>query len=624
MIDALLPFSVVSAKGLSLVDLLDLVVTRLGTDGLRLLFALPRAFRDAFDGLARLALADWTSVTQVLVLSIAILGSHVALRRALANKRRQAAEHPVPLFGLIRQSGYEILALLAAAIIARVLVVRWIQTPSGLSSFPVDWAVGLVRWLFATMVARFLFQPEAPKLRLVSISHVGAGVGIRWAGALLALGHLHSVFIQAGARAQVSSASLEALSVLVALCMVAGAFHAFGKLRKLGLGSLSHAVARGVLVFLGLLWIGGTVSGEHNLFRGAVGSISIMILAWILDRAIAISIDASRRPVEMRRLFVLRVFVGALAIALIIRVLIDFWVSAYPALLGVEAVQRLSSRVTWASALVVVGCWISALIYVWTEARISPLEGEVLSPEAQSLRARLSTILPIIRFGAIAIIMLIVSLMALAIIGVDITPLIAGAGILGLAISLGSQTLVKDIVSGLFYMFDDVFRIGEMIESNGRRGRLESISTRSVRLRDEDGRVHTIPFGDLGTVTNHSRQLMTGEIRVHFSAPCTPAMTQSLVPLASIAIRSDKWLQGEIVGTIAHRWVESSLASAPAQLELSFVLGADLATEALDRAARLLSHELVDAGFKPSDFSIATRFQASAADKSATLGDGPP
>jgi small-conductance mechanosensitive channel len=96
-------------------------------------------------------------------------------------------------------------------------------------------------------------------------------------------------------------------------------------------------------------------------------------------------------------------------------------------------------------------------------------------------------------------------MIVLSSLGVNIGPLIAGAGVIGLAIGFGAQTLVKDIIAGIFFLIDDSFRVGDFIETSGTKGMVEHISLRSLRLRSPRGPVHTIPFGSMGTVTNNSR-----------------------------------------------------------------------------------------------------------------------
>ena len=118
---------------------------------------------------------------------------------------------------------------------------------------------------------------------------------------------------------------------------------------------------------------------------------------------------------------------------------------------------------------------------------------------------RLRTLLPIFQNVLFAVIVVMAILMALSAMGIEIGPLIAGAGVVGVAIGFGSQTLVKDVISGMFYLLDDAFRVGEYIESGSYKGTVESFSLRSVKLRHSRGYLFTVPFGELGAVQNMSR-----------------------------------------------------------------------------------------------------------------------
>jgi small-conductance mechanosensitive channel len=120
-------------------------------------------------------------------------------------------------------------------------------------------------------------------------------------------------------------------------------------------------------------------------------------------------------------------------------------------------------------------------------------------------RARVRTLLPILRNVTFIVFIVIVGLMALASLGVEIGPLIAGAGVVGVAVGFGAQTLVRDIISGIFYLLDDAFRVGEYIQSGNYKGTVESFSLRSIKLRHHRGPLYTIPFGTLGAVQNMSR-----------------------------------------------------------------------------------------------------------------------
>ncbi|WP_417678538.1 mechanosensitive ion channel domain-containing protein [Pseudodonghicola sp.] len=108
-------------------------------------------------------------------------------------------------------------------------------------------------------------------------------------------------------------------------------------------------------------------------------------------------------------------------------------------------------------------------------------------------------------------------LLALGNIGIDITPLLAGAGLLGLAIGFGAQKLVSDVVSGIFFLIDDAFRIGEYVEVDGTAGTVEKISIRSMQLRHHRGPVHTIPYGEIPKLTNYSRDWVI--MKLKFTVP---------------------------------------------------------------------------------------------------------
>lgn len=131
--------------------------------------------------------------------------------------------------------------------------------------------------------------------------------------------------------------------------------------------------------------------------------------------------------------------------------------------------------------------------------------------------SRLTTVLPLALISAQVAIVVIFGLLAVGSLGIDITPLLAGAGILGLAIGFGAQTLVTDIVSGVFFLIDDAFRVGEYVEVAGTMGTVEKISIRSMQLRHHRGLVHTIPYGGISQLTNYSRDWVIMKLR--FTVP---------------------------------------------------------------------------------------------------------
>ncbi|WP_211212154.1 mechanosensitive ion channel family protein [Kiloniella laminariae] len=118
---------------------------------------------------------------------------------------------------------------------------------------------------------------------------------------------------------------------------------------------------------------------------------------------------------------------------------------------------------------------------------------------------RLGTLMPLIRWTGLTFILIMAFLSILEQLGINVTPLLAGAGIVGLAVGFGAQTLVKDIFSGIFFLIDDAFRKGEYIDVGSVKGTVEKISIRSMQLRHHKGPLNTIPFGEISYLTNFSR-----------------------------------------------------------------------------------------------------------------------
>jgi small-conductance mechanosensitive channel len=130
-------------------------------------------------------------------------------------------------------------------------------------------------------------------------------------------------------------------------------------------------------------------------------------------------------------------------------------------------------------------------------------------------RARLRTLLPIARNMMFVLVLVSAGLMGLSALGVQIGPLLAGAGVVGVAVGFGSQTLVKDIIAGVFFLLDDAFRVGEYIQSGSYKGTVESFSLRSVKLRHHRGPLYTVPFGSLGAIQNLSRDWVIDKIDIN-------------------------------------------------------------------------------------------------------------
>lgn len=184
-----------------------------------------------------------------------------------------------------------------------------------------------------------------------------------------------------------------------------------------------------------------------------------------------------------------------------------------------------------AGALVDIGLTALVAYVLWEMARIAidrrlAAEAAAEGPQAEAAAgdqggqgvSRLRTLLPLLRVTARVTIAVMAVMIVLSSLGVDIGPLLAGAGVIGLAVGFGAQTLVRDIVSGVFFLIDDAFRLGEYIDVGSVKGTVEKISLRSLRLRHHRGALHTIPFGEIAHLTNYSRDwaIMKLEFRVPF------------------------------------------------------------------------------------------------------------
>ncbi|KIC41158.1 mechanosensitive ion channel protein MscS [Ruegeria sp. ANG-R] len=148
---------------------------------------------------------------------------------------------------------------------------------------------------------------------------------------------------------------------------------------------------------------------------------------------------------------------------------------------------------------------------VWIDSKIAEEvddgggEAELGDEGGEGGQSRLATLLPLFRGAILAVVVVTIALIVLMELGINVSPLFAGAGVVGLAVGFGSQTLVRDIFSGAFFLMDDAFRKGEYIDIGDVKGTVEKISVRSFQLRHHLGALNTIPFGEIKVLTNYSR-----------------------------------------------------------------------------------------------------------------------
>ncbi|SDR62475.1 Small-conductance mechanosensitive channel [Rhizobiales bacterium GAS113] len=191
-----------------------------------------------------------------------------------------------------------------------------------------------------------------------------------------------------------------------------------------------------------------------------------------------------------------------------------------------------------------------------TRVHEAALPGEN-SIEEDRKRSRLRTLLPILRNMLFVVIVVIAGMMGLSSLGVEIGPLIASAGVVGVAIGFGAQTLVKDVISGIFYLLDDAFRVGEYIQSGNYRGVVESFSLRSVKLRHQNGPLFTVPFGVLGAVQNMSRDWAIEKLTIGVTYDTDIDKARKIVKKVGQELKADPELAAGIIEPLKMQGVQA-------------------------------------------------------------------
>jgi len=235
-------------------------------------------------------------------------------------------------------------------------------------------------------------------------------------------------------------------------------------------------------------------------------------------------------------------------------VLLVFLIFAALDLWGVEL------DIGWIFAKSVLGVIIALVLglIVWevVKARIDRRIAEEMpfqSDEAEeggSGGSRSGTLLLLLRKFILVFLFVVIGFSILASLGVNIAPLLAGAGVVGLAIGFRSQTLVKDIISGIFFLIDDAFRVGDYVEAGAAKGTVEQISLRSIRLRHPRGQIFVVPFGDLNMVQNFTRDYIIEKLDIRVRFDTDPDVIRKIVKKINKEVRADEELAGVLLSDI--------------------------------------------------------------------------
>ncbi len=162
-------------------------------------------------------------------------------------------------------------------------------------------------------------------------------------------------------------------------------------------------------------------------------------------------------------------------------------------------------------------------------------------------RGRSYTLLPMLRKVIGTVLVVMVLLIVISSLGVNIAPLLAGAGVLGLAIGFGAQKLVSDVLSGFFFLLDDAFRIGEYIQAGSIKGTVEAITLRNVMLRHHLGMLQVVPHSDLGAVTNYMRGGIVIKFPLEFPYDTNIDQVRKIIKKVGIAMLEDQELGDDFI-----------------------------------------------------------------------------
>lgn len=274
-----------------------------------------------------------------------------------------------------------------------------------------------------------------------------------------------------------------------------------------------HVLAITYISAIFLVYVLRVEGGFVYVLRGTLLTLAILVVARI---AVNLTKRASRHgfaigdelkqkfpTLEQRANRYLPVFsavIGALVYAFAALAILQAWNVAAFAWLDSDFGRRVTTSLISIGTVILIALTVWELFSSAIERYLSAVDDDNV-PLARSARAR--TLLPLLRTAMMVFILLLVSLIILSQIGVDIAPLLAGAGVIGLAIGFGSQALVKDVITGLFILIEDTLAVGDVVDvGKGHVGVVEAISVRSIRLRDGAGAVHAIPFSEVSSVIN--------------------------------------------------------------------------------------------------------------------------
>jgi moderate conductance mechanosensitive channel len=422
----------------------------------------------------------------------------------------------------------------------------------------------------STCVVRALLSADDHRLRLWHLGDAAATFTLLWARRLIGVAIFGNLFLELASlfgldqRAQDGFARM--IVLVLALMMIAIVIRSrrgvASYIRRRGASRWWNWLAE-AWPYLAVIAVATFCIGLSTSERSALSSLyfpSVTIAAIIgsrlltiivlgaVDRIVRLDPEApddlpglARRMAYYRR--PLEIVATAVIAALCIVVVLQLW--------GAPAFAWLAGGIGshLLSALITIGVAVVAAIVAWEMAQ-ALLERHLLrlTGTGQHRSARLLTLLPLLRTALLATISTVVGLTALSEIGVNIAPLLAGAGIAGIALGFGAQRLVQDVITGIFVVFEDAIQIGDGVVIAGLSGVVEQLSVRTLRLRAGDGALHIIPFSAVTSITNSNRGFGNAAVSVTVGYhEDTDRVTDVLRDIAA-ALRGEEEFSPMIVG----------------------------------------------------------------------------
>ena len=390
------------------------------------------------------------------------------------------------------------LLLFALAAIGTSAAFSW---PRGVQELVIAATLFLMVLRFAWIVVALVLAPGQPRLRLVPVANGRAGALAAVVMAvvfLFAFGRFVPELMERLTGAAPAAGALRFVSVTLAcFLLVATAFAFFGRRSRAPRFPRSFVLALLVMIAYAI-WLLTPMWGSIAAIAAAVIALQIGLRDLVFffwsedeDRVLPnIVLSAARFVVVLAGLAL-----GALVLE-----------APLASLAAAESpLVRLSLRLVGVATLALLTHVIWITVRTAIDQRLSrvPPAGARQAPDAS---ARLLTLLPLLRVTAALLLGVMLVLSSLWALGLEVTPILAGAGVVGLALGFGAQALVRDVIAGIFFLAEDAFRVGEYIESGtSTKGTVERITLRTVALRHHNGPLHFVPYGALGTVRNTSR-----------------------------------------------------------------------------------------------------------------------